>query len=78
MAEELRRDGLRMAHSDNAKPVSDHHPTNMIMRGQQLLSDARVKMDETGIYDGKIEPRRSNALRVEAIPDKGEELKPSR
>ncbi|AYG58831.1 hypothetical protein CCGE525_08455 [Rhizobium jaguaris] len=30
-AEELRQQWLRMAHVNNAKPVSDHHPMNMII-----------------------------------------------
>ncbi|AVA21169.1 hypothetical protein ACXHXG_00130 [Rhizobium sp. LEGMi198b] len=30
-AEELRQQWLRMAHFNNAKPVSGHHPMNMII-----------------------------------------------
>ncbi|MEF0939090.1 hypothetical protein [Rhizobium sp. BR 362] len=30
--EELRQQWLRMAHVNNAKPVSSHHPMNMIIR----------------------------------------------
>lgn len=57
--EELRQHLLRMAHFNNAKPVSDHHPGNMTVRqiANELSFRTRVKLDETGVYDGKVEPQ---------------------
>jgi hypothetical protein len=56
--EELRQQSLRMAHFNNARPVSDHHPVNAIMlqKAQGLSRYMRVKLVETGNYDGKVEP----------------------
>jgi len=52
------------ARFDNAKPVSGHHPMDMNMqRAASCRSDALGDLDETGIYDGKVEPLCTNALR---------------
>jgi hypothetical protein len=65
--EELRQQWLRMAHVNNAKPVSGHHhPVNIIIRRAAMSRPTYgVKLDETGIYEGKVKPRRANTLRVE-------------
>lgn len=53
--------------SNNARPVSDHHPTNEITcAGSVTLPRCmRVKLDETGFYDVKVKARRANALRLQ-------------
>ena len=64
LMEELGQRLLRMAHFNNAKPVSDHHPMNKFhtLDSDRLSRNMRVKLDETGIYAGKIEPQRSITL----------------
>lgn len=64
-AEELRQQWLRWARCDNAKPVSGHHPMDAnTHRTAVCRPDALGDLNETGIYDGKVEPLCTNALRV--------------
>ncbi len=44
-----------MAHFNNAKPVSCHHPMNMIIRRQRVaIRQYGLNWIETGIYLGKV------------------------
>jgi hypothetical protein len=46
VAEELKTAGLHKAHFNNARPVSCHHPMNMIIRRQLVaVRQYGVKLD---------------------------------
>ncbi len=58
MAGELGQRMLRGAKINNAKPVSDHHPMNRFNARDSIKRSRNTgaKLDETGIYAGKVEP----------------------
>ena len=66
-AGEMGQRRLHGAKFNNAKPVSDHHPMNRFQMRDSIKRSRNmgVKLDETGIYAGKVEPLWSATITAE-------------